>query len=735
MKKIVTCIILIVCLLSCTVVNAATVSKLESFSNELNEDVSVKFGTNSPATYDVLHVNGYPCISISDLATIIGGSYSGTTLKSSDGVAITYTDGSRLASFDSINVMMQCAATTYKNKLYVPVSSLENTLQYNVEYDRYGTIMDIMPFRAPITATKVVNVADYGAVGDGITDDRQAIIEAFYEATTSGEPAELKFEAGKTYRMSETMDQKYPFYMAGIQDFVFNGNGSTIIFDAPMTCIFYIGTCARISVKNITFDSKIPATTQGTITAVDSENKAFTVSADEGYPDLPSRSWLDATGGEYGFGHIIEAGKNYSKAIETNNVKIQYFVKNDNGSYKVYSSNETADIIDEISVNDRIVFIRDVTDYDLTNSSKTGYGNSNITVHNSGDIEFNNLTLKATSHIAAAGTNNWGRIKFDSFDIVSDSDEIYAASRDIIHFYDQRAGLIIENCSFDGALDDFINTKGTVLDFVDKIDNKKYLMNGGLGSRIGDEVIIYDQSGRNVLARRYITEIEWSNTESVNSEVATITLNKEVDGIITAKEVSNGGIPTKMYNSDTSLSGTVIRNNNFSNGRRHAYITRSANVLFANNNVSNMGGSMVHGANEYGTHNEGPFPSAITISNNTYTSANGGLGEILPISIMSTGASYGNTAPVDGVLIEGNNLTTPKSRMISVQDATDVYMYNNTLNFTGTVSDKTPIYFNNSVIKNPSGNILNYKGLQSDRYTVSDCEYSWYYMYKGFTLK
>ena len=102
---------------------------------------------------------------------------------------------------------------------------------------------------------------------------------------------------------------------------------------------------------------------------------------------------------------------------------------------------------------------------------------------------------------------------------------------------------------------------------------------------------------------------------------------------------------------------------------------------------------------------------------------------------MSTGASYGNTAPVDGVLIEGNNLTTPKSRMISVQDATDVYMYNNTLNFTGTVSDKTPIYFNNSVIKNPSGNILNYKGLQSDRYTVSDCEYSWYYMYKGFTLK
>ena len=112
MKKIITSIILIVSLLSCTVVNAATVSRIESFSNELNEDVSVVYGVGNPALYDVLHVNGYPCISISDLATIIGGSYSGTTLSSRDNISVTYTSGSRIAAFDGINVMMQCAATT-----------------------------------------------------------------------------------------------------------------------------------------------------------------------------------------------------------------------------------------------------------------------------------------------------------------------------------------------------------------------------------------------------------------------------------------------------------------------------------------------------------------------------------------------------------------------------------------------------------------------------------------------
>src|SRR5262245_24026846 len=78
------------------------------------------------------------------------------------------------------------------------------------------------PILQPISITSgpVVSVAQFGAVGDGRTNDTAAIQSALNYIDAHG--GTLNFAAGHTYIVSKSL------VIAGADDFMIDGNGATI---------------------------------------------------------------------------------------------------------------------------------------------------------------------------------------------------------------------------------------------------------------------------------------------------------------------------------------------------------------------------------------------------------------------------------------------------------------------------------------------------------------------------
>lgn len=672
--------------------------------------VNARFDSGEEHIISVLHVNEYPCVEINDLAKIIGATVTNGNTITKNGKTVKYAAGERLLEDEKGHIIMQCAATSYQGQLYVPLSSLDTTFLLSTHYNRFDKIMDINPPHSPKDAELIVYAKDYGAVGDGVTDDREAIMAAFYAATTSGVPSRLELDEGKTYFMSECMDSLHMFWLLGVSDFTLDGNGSTLIFDAPMNNFISINKCARVKIQDLNIEPAKKTVSQAKIVSVDADEMTINIIFDEEDMTLPASEWISTLSGEYAFGQVIDPVKKHAKYLSRNHLKFDNIEKVGGLEYKLYVKSTYQDVMGDILPNDRMILLTDQQNYDLYMSSKAKWSDSSVNINNSGDIAFKNVNIYGTIHLAAGGSSNWGNLTFDGFNIVCKDGTIYSSSRDILHFMNGRGGILVQNCTFDGAGDDFMNTKCQTLTFSEKVGERTYRMDRATAERVGDEVVIVDLNSRMLLGRAFIEKVEFENTSSLNAEKAVITLDRDIEGIVTTASKQSGQTVTSMYNVSASHTGTVVRNNTFLNGRRHLWLTRSANSLFEDNYVENMNGSMVDARNENASFKEGAYPSAFTVRNNEYKCDGNAQAGLYPLNVESEGATNGCTAMIDGFLIEGNSFEIPRAdSVIRVTATTDLYMINNTIKNTGETTENTmPVQIANSRIKLIDGLKLEY---------------------------
>src|SRR5262245_42456201 len=109
------------------------------------------------------------------------------------------------------------------------------------------------PILQPISITSgpVVSVSQFGAVGDGRTDDTAAIQSALNYIKVNG--GTLNLEAGRTYMVSKAL------VITGADDFKIDGNGATIKMaaGAPIDSehsILRVVTCDHFAVTELTLD-------------------------------------------------------------------------------------------------------------------------------------------------------------------------------------------------------------------------------------------------------------------------------------------------------------------------------------------------------------------------------------------------------------------------------------------------------------------------------------------------
>lgn len=684
---------------------------------ELMGNVSVKFNDNY-YTYNVLHIDEYPAMEINQLASVIGAKVENGNTLVKDNVRVRYTVGNRIAQDSKGNIMLQRKPTMYQGGLYVPLSSLEITFLYDIEYNRFGKTLDIIPGQEfPDAPEVIVNVKDYGAVGDGVTDDKDAVLNAFYDAVSSGKPARLEFEEGKTYYMSEHIGAFNYFRLDNVHNFTFAGNNSTFLFDGMKNSFMFIAHCTNIRVENLYVDLVKPAVQQGRIVSVNEENNSFVVEFED-EDGIAPREWILGNGNNYAFGSIIDAEKPHLK-WEVGDYYFPSDVKHIEGNkYEIVIGSGAAKIND-LKVNDRTALTVGVLNYNLSGSGKKGTLD-NYMVFMSSDVTFENVTTYGSSNLTCCLGWNVGKITLRNFNIITKDGRIVASARDGIHCDSNRGQVVIENCTFMGALDDHINNKGKPSTVMEKIADRKYRLDAAYAQpRIGDEAIFIDTITKDIIGRAFIKDYEAVDT------YFNITLDRDIDNIITKKTATGSQKATIMYNVNASTTGSVIRNNTFMNGRRNALVTRSANGLLENNKCINMAACLIWACDESGDFNEGPFPSSYTVRNNYYYSDGEGMTGICPIVVESASAKTGSLAAIDGMLIEGNTFETPRKRgTMHIKDVTSLYLINNTIKSADGGEETTmPIRITNSSIAQIDGLIIDYPVDIKAGVHIAACEY------------
>jgi len=129
---------------------------------------------------------------------------------------------------------------------------------------------------------KPVNVKDFGAKGDGVTDDTVAINAAIVAAQKMGAGAVVSLPSGR-YKTAQGKDKS--IRIKGADELTFQGESDTTIVSGDLDePVFRIDDSRSVTVRKISIDHEPLGYTQGTITAVDIPNMTCEVSMDPGYP-------------------------------------------------------------------------------------------------------------------------------------------------------------------------------------------------------------------------------------------------------------------------------------------------------------------------------------------------------------------------------------------------------------------------------------------------------------------
>jgi len=127
-----------------------------------------------------------------------------------------------------------------------------------------------------------INVKDFGAKGDGVTDDTAALNAAIVAAQSQGVGALVSLPSGR-YRTA--LGPEKSIRIAGADGLTFQGEGDTTIVSGDLDePVFRLLDSKGVTIRNISIDHDPLGYTQGTITSVDIPNMTCEVSIDSGYP-------------------------------------------------------------------------------------------------------------------------------------------------------------------------------------------------------------------------------------------------------------------------------------------------------------------------------------------------------------------------------------------------------------------------------------------------------------------
>lgn len=464
----------------------------------------------------------------------------------------------------------------------------------------------------------IFKVENFGAVGDGVTDDGAAVRKAVEAAIQAGKGSKVVFD-NKTYRLDEYEENNYQINLKNVSGISIEGNGAEII-NNPYNSILNLENCEDITFRGFKFDCFPLPFTQGSITKVDKEKGKFYLQIHKGY-DNPVEVYKKINKEpQWGFGVCIDPMERMRKPEAIMHLFIKDITPVNEGVVCVELTDDYKKHISELDVNDRFVI-----------TLVYGGTNGNIRVHNSKDIHLEDYTFYTAKYgMTHVFTQNLGRIYVNRVNITfkPGTDRLITTPKDGFHCKHNALGPVIENGLYEGMLDDAINISVCPYWIKDELGENKYLIaEKDLSSfpKRGDTLMAYTPNTGSVIQDIVVLKVEkQSSPKDIQEAWNIITLNKSLSdvGLHQGDNLFPGGEEklkfTGLYNISASGKDYIIRNNTFREQRRFGVLARSSGGLIEGNSFIGVGGSGIFLGNEIGSFYEGPFPANTIIRNNTF---------------------------------------------------------------------------------------------------------------------
>ena len=383
------------------------------------------------------------------------------------------------------------------------------------------------------TTDTVLYVGDFGAVGDGKTDDGTAIFNAVTAAAEQN--ATLKFEENKIYYVASVPGGRVtPFTLNGAHDMTIDGCGATILI-APNMRYIRFNDCGNVKMTNLHFDYAVSVYLVGKVKDVQGSTVIFEVDQNP-YVDHFDYSGANGFSIAYNEGTQQRPHAFMTEMHKTGDKEVSVTYKGH--TYK----------------KDQLVYL-----------PNPGVGHvADQVIHVAGSDEpmlFENIGIHAASSFVWALMHNRDHLFFENVDLVpaaNNDREIKMVSwRDGYHCKNNTAGIHWNNCEAEVLFDDVFNIAATLGVVTEVGGNSSFTVKNYENAADvfvcapGDTVDIYDLS---------------SGAYKGNARVRSVVSNADGSRTIhlyygqTIENVSAGCV---VANRDTGAPGSTITNCHF----------------------------------------------------------------------------------------------------------------------------------------------------------------------------
>ncbi|MCC7493832.1 MAG: right-handed parallel beta-helix repeat-containing protein [Fimbriimonadaceae bacterium] len=468
-----------------------------------------------------------------------------------------------------------------------------------------------------VTAVEIP-VAACGARGDGRSDDGPAFRTALDRARWATEPATVVCEP-RVYRFAPFRDEWAELLLRGADEVTIDGRGATWLLP-PQNRALWIDRCRRITVRNLTIDYDPLPFTQGTVTAIDQAGGWFEFALDDGYPTLPSQSWIVANGSPFDWRHGVfttAAGRFTHRWLNLGEVlpagERRYRVKpRDSQGYK----------LDQIAVGQRFAcrvpgHPKEWKDRLFTQGSGPldrgvflhGGPLANVRVSGSDEVLLEDLRSYAAAdmsfHLQANGAVTLRRVTVAR---KPGTNRLLAGMSDGVHCKTNAVGPVLEDCSFEALADDSVNLSTHPECLLERRGPGQFTTQYGdivwfdSPLTVGDRMLVFDpRSGRSD------GEVIVREVQFVSNQRRLVTLDRDLPAAVLG-QAAGLDAATQLYR--LPRTPPVVRRCRFASQLKTAVLLRGAGLVEDCEFRDCAYG--VHAHNSAGWR-EGPFPDRLTI--------------------------------------------------------------------------------------------------------------------------